>query len=151
MRLVRRQRVSSRRGLSLLEVLAALAIFFFTAVSLTQMVDNASQAAMRARRMTKAQLLAETKMDEISCGALPLSNGGGSIAEEQEGWTYTVTVTPESWTNVTDTTGASVTGLSTVIVTVSWSSGGGQPVEYSLSRMVLDPSLRIPAQQQGGS
>jgi general secretion pathway protein I len=144
MRLVRRQHAASRKGLSLLEVLAALAIFFFTAVALTQMVDSASRAAMRARRLTKAQLLAETKMDEITSGALELSNASGTIEEELEGWTYTIAVTPESWSSVTDTSGASVTGLNTVVVTVNWSGSGGLPVEFSLARMVLDPSLRLP-------
>jgi hypothetical protein len=99
--------------------------------------------------LTKAQLLAETKMDEITCGYLPLSNGGGAIDEEVEGWTYSVTVTPESWTSVTDSSGNNVTGLNTVIVTVNWNNTGSLPVEYSLSRMMLAPSLRIPAQQGG--
>lgn len=146
MRLRSRQPGFSRRGISLLEVLAALAIFFFTAAAITQMVDSASQAAQRARRLTKAELLAETKIDEITAGILPLASGGGPIEEEQ-GWTYSVTVTPESWTSVTDASGNAITGLSSVVVTVS-AGAGSQLVEYSLSRILLDPSLRLPAQQQ---
>lgn len=135
--------------MSLLEVLAALAIFIFTAYSLTQMVDNASRAATRARRLAKAQLLAETKMDEIVAGALPLSSGGGVITEELEGWSYSVQVSPESWSAVQDSTsGSSITGLNSVVVTVNFGLAGAEPVEYSLSRIILDPQLRQPAQQQ---
>lgn len=147
-----RQPGTQRRGMSLLEVLTALAIFFISAVSLTQMVDSASNSATYAKRLAKAQLLAETKMDEIVAGALPLSNGGGTITEETEGWSYTVTSNAESWSSVQDaSTGQSITGLSTVIVTVSFSVQGVQPVEYSISRIILDPQLRQPAQQQSST
>lgn len=132
--------------MSLLEVLTALAVFFISAVSLTQMVDTASNAATYARRLAKAQLLAETKMDEIVAGAIALSNGGGTIDEEVEGWSYNVTVTAESWSSVQDaSTNQAITGLNTVIVTVTYQMTGVQPVEYSISRIILDPRLRQPA------
>lgn len=132
--------------MSLLEVLAALAIFIFTAYALTQMVDNASRAATRARRLAKAQLLAETKMDEVVAGALPLSSGGGTIPEEVEGWSYNVSVSPESWSSVQDSsTGTTITGLNSVVVTINFSVPGAEPIEYSLSRIILDPQLRQPA------
>jgi type II secretory pathway pseudopilin PulG len=149
MHLKRKQSEARRSGMSLLEVLAALAIFIFTSYSLTQMVDGASRAATRARRLAKAQLLAETKMDEIVAGALPLTSGGGVITEELEGWNYNVQVSPESWSAVQDsTTGSSITGLNSVVVTVNFNLTGAEPVEYSLSRIILDPQLRQPAQQQ---
>ena len=137
--------------MSLLEVLAALAIFVFSAYALTQMVDNASHAAMKARRLAKAQLLAETKTDEVISGAIPLSTGGGNIDEEATGWSYSVTVTPEQWSAVQDaSTNTSITGLNTVIVTVDYSLSGAEPIEYSISRLILDPRLRQPASSTGG-
>ncbi len=142
----RLRKATARSGMSLLEVLASLAIFIFSAYALTQMVDNASDAATRARRLAKAQLLAETKMDEIVAGILPVSSNSGPIEEEIEGWMYQVSVTPESWSSVQDpNTGSNITGLNSVIVTVSFSLTGAAPIEYSLSRIVLDPQLRQPA------
>jgi len=132
--------------MSLLEVLASLAIFIFSAYALTQMVDNASTAATKARRLAKAQLLAETKMDEVVAGVLPLSSGGGAIDEEVEGWNYSVTVNPEQWSAVQDSsTNESIVGVNNVIVTVNYSMTGAEPIEYSISRIVLDPRLRMPA------
>lgn len=132
--------------MSLLEVLASLAIFIFSAYALTQMVDTASNAATKARRLAKAQLLAETKMDEVIAGVLPLSNSSNAITEEVEGWNYSVTVNPESWSAVQDaSTNESITGVNTVIVTVNYSMTGAEPIEYSISRIVLDPRLRMPA------
>jgi type II secretory pathway pseudopilin PulG len=148
MRLVRGKRVGVRRGLSLLEVLASLAIFIISAAALTQMADSASDAAVRARRLTKAQLLAETKMDEVVAGVLPLAEGNGPIQEENDGWYYHISVTPEDWSSVQDgSSGTTVNGLSSVIVTVSFNPGGGTgpaAIEFSLSRLILDPSLRQP-------
>ena len=137
--------------MSLLEVLAALAIFVFSAYALTQMVENASHAATKARRLAKAQLLAETKMDEVIAGAIPLSSGGGNIDEEIAGWSYSVTVTPEQWSSVQDaSTNTTITGLNTVIVTVNYSMTGAEPIEYSISRLILDPRLRQPASSSTG-
>lgn len=146
MQLRSRQPGARRSGMSLLEVLAALAIFIFSAYALTQMVEQASTSATKARRLAKAQLLAETKMDEVIAGVIPLSSGGGPITEEVEGWNYNVTVNPESWSSVQDaSTNESITGVNTVIVTVNYSMTGAAPIEYSISRIVLDPRLRMPA------
>jgi prepilin-type N-terminal cleavage/methylation domain-containing protein len=147
MRLVRGKRVGVRRGLSLMEVLAALAIFVFAASALTQMTEIASNSAMRARRLTKAQLLAETKMDEVVAGVLPLSSQNGAITEELEGWSFDIAVIPEDWSAVQDgSSGSTVNGLNSVIVTVTFQLPGGTTalVEYSLARLILDPSLRQP-------
>jgi len=138
--------------MSLLEVLTALAIFIFSAYALTQMVENASTAATKARRLTKAQLLAETKMDEVISGAIPLNSTNGNIDEETAGWTYTVTVNPETWSAVQDaSTGQTITGLNTVIVTVDFSMPGSDSIEYSISRLILDLTLRLPAQPSTSS
>jgi hypothetical protein len=144
MKLIRGKRVGVRRGLSLLEVLASLAIFVFSAAALTQMTESASNAALRARRLTKAQLFAETKMDEVIAGILPLSSTSGPIPEEIEGWQYNLAVTPEDWSAVQDGSSGTVNGLNAVIVTVSFQPPGATlpSVEYSLSRLILAPSLR---------
>lgn len=151
MQLRSRQSGVRRSGMSLLEVLAALAIFVFSAYALTQMVENASNAATKARRLAKAQLLAETKMDEVIAGAIPLTGGGGNIDEEIAGWSYSLTVTPEQWSSVQDaSTNQSITGINTVIVTVNYSMTGADPIEYSISRLILDPRLRQPASSTTG-
>jgi hypothetical protein len=55
-------------------------------------------------------------------------------------------VTPEQWSAVQDaSTNVSITGVNDVIVTVNFSLTGSEPIEYSISRIVLDPRLRVPA------
>ena len=42
-------------------------------------------------------------------------------------------------------TGESITGLNSVIVTVNYVMTGSETIEYSISRIILDPRLRVPA------
>ncbi len=144
--LVRKNR---RSGLSLLEVLTALAIFMLSVVVISQMVDSASRTAFRSQKLTKAALLAESKMAELSWGIEPLQSAGATSYDIGEpGWSYAIEVEPENWSNV-QVDGQAVAGLNLVHVTVTWTRpGGGDEIDYTLSRMMLDPRLRAPAAQQ---
>ena len=57
-----------RRGLSLLEVVLALAILSGAFVALTQLVSTGLRAAANARDLTRAQIMAETVVSEIVAG-----------------------------------------------------------------------------------
>lgn len=138
-----------RRGLSLLEVLTALAIFMLSVVVISQMVDSASRTAFRAQKLTKAALLAESKMAELGIGLEPLESiGRQSLEDPEPGWSYSINVVPENWSQV-QIDGQGVIGLNTVHVTVVWTNPrGSDEAEYTLSRMLLDPRLRVPAAEQ---
>lgn len=142
-----KSKIRRRRGLSLLEVLTALAIFLLSVVAISQMVDGASQIALRAQRTTRAGLYAESKMSEVVAGIVPLQNVFEQPLEEGgPGWYCTIQVEPESWTQV-DVDGQQVAGLNLVSVTVGFRGGGRltSDVEQTLTRVVLDPQLRVPA------
>ena len=129
--LVRKQR--RRAGLSLLEVLTALAIFFLALVGISQMVDQASLTAMRAAHFSKAAIFVETRMSELASGALPLeSTGVEPIADAEPGWFIVVVCQPESWTQVATSSGG-LYGLVVVEVTALRQTPSGQTeMEYSL-------------------
>jgi hypothetical protein len=148
-----RRRARKRLGLSLLEVLTALAIFLLSVVVLSQMVDSAAQMGLRSKRLTKAAVLCEAKMDEVVAGVQPLQAAGPQPLEGAEaGWACTVVVEPQSWSAVTSGGQQSGPGLNMVHVTVVWTGKPmGGPVEYTLSRLVLDPHLRVPAQTPSSS
>jgi hypothetical protein len=136
-----------RPGLSLLEVLTALAIFLLSVVVISQMVDTAAQTAVRSQRLSRAALWGESVMAEMVAGTQPLQSGG-PIPLPDPGWSYFVIVEPEPWSDVPIESQA-VSGLNTVHIRVVWSSGRpGEEVEYSLSQLVLDPRLRVPAPEQ---
>jgi type II secretory pathway pseudopilin PulG len=144
--MVARHSQQRRRGISLLEVLAALAIFLFSIVVITQMVETGARAGQKAQRLSKAAMLAEARLAELACGALPLTSSGPepiTIANDQ-GWQITVSCTPESWAEANLSTG-SLTGLYTVEILVQWlGATGNVEVEYTLNRLLLDPQLKQP-------
>jgi prepilin-type N-terminal cleavage/methylation domain-containing protein len=142
-----------RRGVTLLEVIAALAIFLIAAAVVGQMVGDSSRMALRAKLLARAAVLAEAKMAEIEAGAAPLTGSAPAAAGDGDpGWTVAVNVQAEGWTGVTlADDGSAVTGLWLVQVTAAFApvaSGGGNEVEHTLSRVVLDPTIRRPPATQ---
>lgn len=134
-----------RPGVSLLEVLTALAIFFLALVGISQMVDQASRTGQTVAYMTKASIYAESRLAELSAGVLPLETTGlEPIAEAEPGWFIIVVCQPESWTQVATSSGG-LFGLTVVEVTViRQTPSGNVEMEFSLSRVIMDPRLRIP-------
>ena len=57
-----------RRGLSLLEVIVALAIFLFAIVSLSQVATVSTNRALALERRSEASQLAQSKMAEVFAG-----------------------------------------------------------------------------------
>lgn len=138
-----RTRTRKRAGLSLLEVICALVIFLISVIGVYQIVDTGSRIALRARRATQAALYCETAMSELVAGSQPLqASNDQQLADAEPGWIYSVSCEPEEWSLAT-IDGQSVPGLQSVHVTVSWTGRGGDAVNYTLSRLVLDPRLRI--------
>jgi hypothetical protein len=135
--------------MSLLEVLTALAIFMFSVVVISQMVTTSSRMALESRRLTQAALLCESKIGELVSGLLPLeSSPPQSIPEADPHWTYEVVCEPQDWTSV-PIDGENIPGLSIVHVTVVWKTDQGtDEMQYTLSRVILDPRLKVPAAQQ---
>ena len=147
-----------RAGLSLLEVLVALAIFFMSIVVISQMVDQASRTAQKAARLTKASLHAESVMAEVTAGIRPMAPSGQEpLPDSEDGWVVMVDAQPESWTQVPSGIGTG-SGLHLVHVTVAWMNSAGAPeTEFTLSRVLLDPALRqsptfgVPGQPGGAA
>ncbi len=65
-----RQARRGRRGISLLEVMLAIAILGGSMAVIVQMVHTGSRAAIRARELTQAQIHAESVMSQIVSGVV---------------------------------------------------------------------------------
>ena len=68
-----RGRAGGRPGLTLLEVLVALAIFLLSFAAISQLVTTAGHRALEARRKEEAARLARSKLAEVFAGAVPLT------------------------------------------------------------------------------
>jgi type II secretion system protein I len=86
----------ARRGITLYEVVIAIAIFAGAIAALSEALTTATRAALQSRMQSQAVLLCETKMAEIVAGATPATSAGENAFTDAglDGWTWKVNVTP---------------------------------------------------------
>ena len=83
-----RSQYVDRYGLSLLEVMLALSILGIAVGILSTIMQHSSDTGLRARRMTQAQMVCESKLAEAMAGALPL---------ESTQWTPVASIDGAAW------------------------------------------------------
>jgi len=132
-------RSPARNGMTLLEVLLALAILLLSMAALSQLVGTASDQALQVQMQSRGTRLAQSKMAEYVAGVVRLESGGsGNFEEDAEpDWNWEATTQSEG----------SAAGLYLVTITVSRDSRSLGRVETSLTQYVLDPRMKgnIPA------
>src|SRR5262245_13473546 len=131
-------RVSVRRGLSLLEVILAMAILGGALATIGQLIRIGGRNAVIARDLTAAELFCESKLNEVVAGGdLPDAVSDTPLSEIGE-WLYSVQIAP------TD-----LNGLTSVTVTVSQAKEQiARPVSYSSSRWMVDPTFAQAAAEE---
>lgn len=119
-----------RRGLSLLEVIVAMAILVIALVAISRLVDIGSQRGLEARAHSRGVQLAQAKMAEVEAGVVPLDGEAtGQFENDDFVWTYTVSSTMTGPPNLYNVTVRVTRDLS------------GRPFEVSLSQLVFDPTM----------
>jgi hypothetical protein len=124
-------RSQARRGLSLLEVLTALAIFLGALIGIGQLVIMSGERALDVQQQTQAAQLCQAKLAEVIAGVVPMSASGDSTFDEDPDWHWSLDAQQDT-----------VSGLWDVTVRVTRQRPDGRKIEVALSQMVLDPSLR---------
>ncbi len=125
---------TNRSGLTLLEVMIALAILGTSLAAIGELIRIGADAADRATELTTAQFLCDSKLAEIKSGVLPADSIGPipfEIFETEEPWEYMVLVD-----SVDDQ------GLLLVEVTVSQLREDGRlPARVTLTTWMIDPLM----------
>ena len=122
----------NRAGLTLLEVLVALAIFLVSLIGIGQLITMGADRARDVQQQAESTRLCQSKLAEVVAGVVPVSSSQSSTPfDEDPNWEWSM-----------DSEQGSVTGLYSITVHVSRSRRDGSRVETALSQMVLDPSLR---------
>lgn len=129
----RSERTPWRHGLSLLEVILAIAIFGAALAVIGELVRIGNVNAAAARDLTDGQRICSNLMNEIAAGVTPPESVSGATCMEDETWLYSVTAEP------TD-----VEGLLSVTVMVEQDPQYvSRPHSFSLVRWVVDPASAI--------
>jgi prepilin-type N-terminal cleavage/methylation domain-containing protein len=120
-----------RRGLSLLEVMLAIAILGGALATLGQLVRIGARSSVAVRDLTQGQLLCENKLAEIAAGVVPPEPVSREPAEETGEWLLSVDVQP-------------VDDLGLLGVTVLVEQDPEQisrPSSVQLTRWMVDPAV----------
>lgn len=126
----------SRRGLTLYEVILAVAIFFPALVVLGQGIATGSRAGIQARLQTQAVLRAESVLAEVLAGVWPMESAAGMAFDDAApGWTWDLEVLAGPHLHLLE-----------LQVTANYlSESGTTTTSCTLSRYVRDPQLYIDA------
>src|SRR5947209_359815 len=95
---------STRTGLSLLEVLVALAIFLFSIVALHQALNIGTSNAVDMQQHMQAAQLAQSKMAEVYVGAVPMSSQADTPFDEDPDYTWSLDAEPGTVANLWNVT-----------------------------------------------
>ena len=125
--------MGKRSGLSLLEVVLALAILGLALAAIGELMRIGSRSAEMARDLTTAQILCETKMSEIVIGLLPTTPIAEAPIQDVgmgNDWLYAI-----------ETQMIDQAGLISIRVTVQQNPDYvSRPVSFSLVRWMIDPN-----------
>jgi len=124
-----------RRGMTLLEVLLAMAIALFSLVAISQLFNSATDQAIEIQFKSRATRLAQSKLAEFTTGIYSLSSGGSGTFDEEPEWSWTAEAQAPTDLAVTNAS------LYLLTVTVSRESPQGH-IETKLSQYVIDPKLK---------
>ncbi len=126
-----RTTTTRRAGLTLLEVLVALAVFLLSVVGLGTLTSMSMDRAAEVRQQSWAIQRCQSKLAEVIAGVVPLSGQTDQAFEEDPDWIWSL-----------DIQDSGITGLSLVTVRVKRQASDRSSVETSLTQMVLDPALK---------
>lgn len=120
-----------RQGITLFEVVLALAIFLGATAVIGQILQNGGRAATRAQQTSEAAMRCERRMNELLAGVLPLTAAQKVPFEDNSNWIWSV--------NIVDT---SVIALLEAEVVVEYVNNRGMTeTTFRLNRLLRDPQI----------
>jgi type II secretion system protein I len=136
--MIRYTKGTNRTGLSLLEVVLALAILGAAGAMLAQSMQVATDAGMQARDQALAELLAESKLSEVIAGAYPPNQSTDwmpiETVVEPGRWHFKIVSQP----TLTD----GMLGVQ-VWVTDDPQMQKERPLQVMLTRWMIDPNMGL--------
>lgn len=121
--------VRSRKALSLLEVILALAILATAATLLSQLMQLGLRSAAIARDEPRAVLWCESRLEELSAGILAPNIVQDVPVPEDGAWVYSIDVRPGPYL-----------GLLEVVASVEPKDALPNSASVTMTRWIIDPS-----------
>ncbi|MEZ6093078.1 MAG: prepilin-type N-terminal cleavage/methylation domain-containing protein [Pirellulaceae bacterium] len=119
----------AKAGISLLEVILAIAILGMSMVAITNLLNIGYRAAGSSRLRTEAAIFCDSTMAEVAAGVIELTSASDQPVSGTNDWLFSVNVQS-----------ADITGLLSVTVTVKQADSAlNTPLSVSLVRFMPDP------------
>jgi hypothetical protein len=119
-------------------VILALAILTGAVAVLGELARMGMECARFARYTAKAQLLCESKMNQIAAGIAGAQGTGATQFSSDE---VAADSSEPLWMYAVDVQQTTESGVVAVRVTVSQDPPGGRPIEVSITRWMVDPTV----------
>ncbi len=126
-----KQFVPQRSGITLFEVVLALAIFLGAMAVISQVLENGSRAATKAQLSSNAVIRCERRMNEVLAGVLPLSSEQNAPFEDDSSWQWTLNVADSGIPYL----------LETEMIVEHLDSNGMTNTTFRLTRLMRDPQI----------
>ena len=123
-------RPHQRAGLSLLEVLVALAIFLMSLAAIAGLVDFGAERAQSAAMTTLGTRLAQSKLAEVEAGLTPPNSSESGSFDDEPDWTFSVEP------------GAALAANTYPVTVTVRRQMGGRKYEVALTQVVFDPAFQ---------
>ena len=134
----RRRLIGGRRGLSLLEVILALALLGVASAIMAQAMQMATNNAIAAQRQAEAELAAESVMSQVIAGVIPM--------QPTTTWTPVgVSASTSSWSYILQSVPCEVQNMVAIEVSVRDDSDPDttRPADLTVVRWIVDPALGL--------
>ena len=135
------KRRARHHGLTLFELLLALAIFLASLAALAQLLASGSRAAAQSKLQTEAILRCESKLGELVSGIEPIQSASKGSFDDDSRWSWQVTAADGPWPN-----------LQLIELQVFHTGQSSlSSTSYTLRRYVRDPQLFVKPVVRGAS
>ena len=122
---------SPRTGMTLLEVVIALALFFAAMSAIAEILRRGSEFAVNAQLRAEGSQLGESKLNELVAGILPLTPVEGQAFADAPQWTWTLTVEDDT-----------VLSIKRLLLTVDHRNPAGKSDhDVKFARLLRDPAI----------
>ncbi len=127
------------QGFTLLEVIVALAILVMAVAVLGELARFSLKNAKAAKELSRAQMLAESKMSELIAGVVPLEATSDAAFDDLPA------ATAGDWRYSIEVDDTETTGLMAVSLVVKPAENASNSNTFTLSRWVVDPADKLAA------
>src|SRR4051812_25101061 len=93
---MRLSRPSRRPGLSLLEILAATAIFLISIVAIGELMDASTDQALDVQQRSRATRLCQSKLHEFAAGIEQLNGSSSGSFDEDPDFSWSAEIQPDT-------------------------------------------------------